>query len=286
MKFWQSLAFVELEQMAELAQFCEELGFYGVSYGDHLVTTKAQVDQYLYTDDGNVFWNPELHWPDPWALTSALAQVTEKLHFMTTIYILPLRDPFSAAKAISTAAYLSNERVVVGAGIGWQQAEFDMVGQNFKNRGKRSNEALEIIRGLMSGDMFEYHGNYYDFAAVKMSPAVRKPVPILIGGYSEAAMRRAANQDGWMGVSHEEQELYPLIDQLNAIRQQLGTHDKPFDIWSGIKNPQADTYKRLADAGVTMVNGTHFFIDGKPQPSSIDYKKQQIESFAKRFLNP
>ena len=75
MKFWQSLAFVEMEQMPELARFCEELGFYGVSYGDHLITTKDQVDEYLYRDNGNVFWNPETHWPDPWVTVGALAAV-------------------------------------------------------------------------------------------------------------------------------------------------------------------------------------------------------------------
>ena len=98
MKFWQSLAFVEMDQMVELATFCEELGFYGVSYGDHLITTKDQIDEYLYQDSGNILWNPETHWPDPWVITAALAQATTRLHFLSTIYILPLREPLSAAK--------------------------------------------------------------------------------------------------------------------------------------------------------------------------------------------
>ena len=101
MKFWQSLAFVEMEQMIELAQFCEELGFHGVSYGDHLVTTSEQVDEYLYRDNGNVFWNPDTHWPDPWVVTAALAQATTRLEFLSTIYILPMRDPLTAAKMVN-----------------------------------------------------------------------------------------------------------------------------------------------------------------------------------------
>jgi alkanesulfonate monooxygenase SsuD/methylene tetrahydromethanopterin reductase-like flavin-dependent oxidoreductase (luciferase family) len=88
MKFWQSLAFVEMDQMVELATFCEELGFHGVSYGDHLITTKDQVDEYLYQDSGNILWNPDTHWPDPWVLTAALAQATTRLHYLSTIYIL------------------------------------------------------------------------------------------------------------------------------------------------------------------------------------------------------
>ncbi|MCG8413646.1 MAG: LLM class flavin-dependent oxidoreductase, partial [Pseudomonadales bacterium] len=166
MKFWQSLAFVEMDQMVELAQFCEELGFHGVSYGDHLVTTKTQIDEYLYTDSGNVFWNPETHWPDPWVMTAALAQATTKLHFLSTIFILPMRDPLSVAKALSTAAFMSDNRVTLGAGVGWQKAEFEMVGQDFHTRGKRADEMLEIIPKLMSGGMTSFSGKFYEIPKV------------------------------------------------------------------------------------------------------------------------
>ncbi len=175
MKFWQSLAFVEMDQMVELARFCEDIGFHGVSYGDHLVTTKDQVDEYLYRASGNIFWNPDTHWPDPWVVTAALAQATTHLQFLSTIYILPLRDPLSAAKALSTAAFLSHDRVTLGAGVGWQKAEFDMMGQDFHTRGKRTDEMLEIIPRLLSGEMTEYHGTYYNIPPVKMSPGTRKP---------------------------------------------------------------------------------------------------------------
>lgn len=285
MKFWQSLAFVEMEQMVELAKFCEALGFYGVSYGDHLVTSQEQVDEYLYRDSGNVFWNPETHWPDPWVLTAALAQATSQLQFLSTIYILPLRDPLSAAKALSTAAYMSGDRVTLGAGVGWQKAEFEMVGQDFHTRGKRTDEMLEILPKLLSGEMTEYQGKYYQLPAVKMSPAVKKPLPIMIGGYAPAAMQRACRFDGWMATSHDEQEIYPLIDTLNTIRKQQGSENKPFDIWTGVKNPADGTHQRLAEAGVTMVNGCNFLTaDGRTTLSSIDDKKRRIESFAKQFL--
>jgi probable F420-dependent oxidoreductase len=285
MKFWQSLAFVEIDQVVELAQFCEQLGFHGVSYGDHLITTQEQIDQYLYQDDGNVLWNPDTHWPDPWVLSAALAQATTTLEFLSTIYILPLRDPFSAAKAISCAAALSNDRITLGVGVGWQKAEFDMVGQDFHTRGKRTDESLTILRSLMSGDITEYHGEFYDFDAVKMSPGTRAPVPILIGGYSAAAMRRATGQDGWMAVSHEEQDIYPLIDQLQAIRREHDDAERDFDIWTGVKNPGPDTHVRLAAAGVTMVNGTNFLNpDGKTALSSIDEKKRRLEDFSSQFL--
>ena len=285
MKFWQSLAFVEMEQMVELAQFCEQLGFHGVSYGDHLVTTAEQADEYLYRDSGNIFWNPETHWPDPWVVSAALAQATTTLEFLSTIYILPLRDPLNAAKAISTAAYLSNNRITLGVGVGWQKAEFEMVGQDFHTRGKRADEMLEILPRLMSGEMMEHHGKHYDIPAVKMSPATTQPVPIMVGGYAPAAMRRAAGQSGWMATSHVEADIYPLLEQLHAVREEAGNADKPFDIWTGVQNPGDGTHERLAQAGVTMVNGCNFLAeDGRTALSSVDEKKRRLESFATQFL--
>ncbi len=284
MKFWQSLAFVEMDQMVELAICCEEHGFHGVSYGDHLVTTKDQVDEYLYRDSGTIFWNPQTHWPDPWVVTAALAQVTTRLHFLSTIYILPLRDPLSVAKALSTAAFMSHDRVTLGAGVGWQKAEFDMAGQDFHTRGKRADEMLQIIPQLLSGEMMEFHGTYYDIPPVKMSPGTRKPLPIMIGGYAPAAMRRASRFDGWMATSHTEEEVYPLLNTLNGIREEQGRADKPFDIWIGVKNPGDGTHERLAAAGVTMVNGCNFLNDdGRTALSSIDDKKRRIEAFAQQF---
>lgn len=286
MKFWQSLAFVEMDQMVELARFCEDLGFHGVSYGDHLVTTAEQVDEYLYRDSGNIFWNPDTHWPDVWVVTAALAQATTTLNFLSTIYILPLRDPLSAAKAVSTAAYLSGDRVTLGVGVGWQKAEFDIVGQDFHTRGKRADAMLDIMRQLMSGEMTEYNDEYYQLPRVKMSPGTRVPVPVMVGGYAPAALRRASRQDGWMATSHEEKEIYPLLAALEAVRVEEGNADKPFDIWSGVKNPGDGTHARLAEAGVTMVNGCNFLReDGKTALSSIDDKKRRLEAFAKTFIH-
>lgn len=288
MKFWQSLAFVEVDQVIEVAKFCEEAGFHGVSFADHLVTTKEQVDEYFFREDGNIFWDPKTHWPDPWSLASALSQHCERLHFLSTIYILPLRDPFSVAKAVSTAACLSNNRITLGVGVGWQKAEFDLVGQDFHTRGKRADEQLSFIPQLMRGEMTEFHGKHYDFEPLQMSPGTKKPVPIMVGGYAPAALRRAANYDGWMATSHTEDEIYPLIKQIQQVRAEninVDDNDKTFEIWSGVKNPDKDSFQRLANAGLTMTNGTNFLdASGKVVPTTLDDKKRKIEKFAKDFL--
>lgn len=284
MKFWQSLAFVELDQLMECAKFAEQLGFYGVSFGDHLVTTQEQVDEYLYTKDGTVFWEPQTHWPDPWVISAAIARETRHIKFLTTVYVLPMRDPFTVAKAISTAAVISGDRMVLGIGVGWQKTEFDLTGQDYHTRGKRCDEQIAVIRKLTSGEMVEYHGEFYDFKPLMMSPGTSKPLPVFVGGDSAAAFRRAAQNDGWLGLRYTEEQIPPLLDKIRVARAEQGDLDKPFDIWLAPLMPKEDTYKKLAEQGVTMVNGANFFVDGKLLPSTLDFKKKRMEEFAKRFL--
>jgi len=284
MKFWQSLAFVELDQIIECATFAEELGFYGVSFGDHLVTTKEQVDEYLYTKDGTVFWEPQTHWPDPWVMTAAIARETKQIKFLTTVYVLPMRDPFSVAKALSTAAVVSDDRVILGIGVGWQKTEFDLTGQDYHTRGKRCDEQLDVIRKLTTGQMVEYHGEFYDFKPLMMSPGTKKPIPVFVGGDSAAAFRRAAQHDGWLGLRYTEEQIPPLLEKINAARKAQGDMNKPFDVWLAPLMPKPDTYKRLEAIGVTMVNGANFFVDGKLVPTSLDFKKKRMEEFARMFL--
>ena len=152
MKYWQVMALVDMDELPVLARKAEEFGFEGVALADHLVTFETQYQAYDYSQDATVLWYPETHWPDPWVEIGALSQVTTALKFMTTVYVLPMRDPFSAAKAIATAARLSDNRVVLGAGIGWQKSEFDLAGHKFADRGNRTDEMLDIIARLMAGE--------------------------------------------------------------------------------------------------------------------------------------
>ncbi|MFN8627643.1 MAG: TIGR03619 family F420-dependent LLM class oxidoreductase [Candidatus Binatia bacterium] len=282
MKFWQSLAFVELEQIIEVARCAEDLGFYGVNFGDHLVTTKEQADAYFYTKDGRVLWEPHTHWPDPWVLIAALARETTRLRFLTTVYVLPLRDPFSAAKAISTAAVLSDNRVMLGIGVGWQKAEFELTGQAFRERGRRCNEQIAVMRRLFSGEMVEFHGEFFDFGPLMMSPGTSRPVPVLVGGDSPAALRRAAQNDGWLGLRYTEEQIPSILARLQAARRAEGRLDTPFEVWLVPLMSGPGMYTRLEEMGVTMVNGANFFVDGKVVPTTLDFKKRRMEQFASR----
>ena len=125
-----------------------------------------------------------------------MAAVTERIRFFTNVFVLPMRNPFPVAKQVATAAALSGGRVSLGVGMGWCEEEFDLLEQPFAGRGKRADEQLEVLRKLWAGGWVEHHGDHYDFPRLEMSPSLDAPVPILVGGISDAALRRAARHDG------------------------------------------------------------------------------------------
>ena len=285
MKFWQCMALVDMDQLPTLCQKAEELGFEGMSIGDHWITFESQYQAYDYSKDSAVLWYPETHFPDPWVAIGALSQVTTRLKFMTTVYVLPMRDPFSAAKAISTAIRYSNDRVVLGVGIGWQASEFALAGQAFENRGKRADEMLDIIQRLMTGEVVDYHGQFYDFPKLQMSPGITKPVPILVGGRSPAAYRRAARFDGWIGAQYRPEEIPPIAAALKTERAALGKADAPLEIQVNLYDYSADTIKRAEDSGVTQIHKSAWLDEnGRASRMSLEDKIGDMERFAERFI--
>jgi alkanesulfonate monooxygenase SsuD/methylene tetrahydromethanopterin reductase-like flavin-dependent oxidoreductase (luciferase family) len=204
---------------------------------------------------------------------------------MTTVYVLPLRDAFTAAKAVSTAAVLSGNRVALGVGVGWQRAEFDLVGREFHGRGRRADEQIEVMRKLMSGHMVEHHGAYHDFAPLQMSPTPSEPVPIYVGGDSRAARRRAARHDGWLGLQYEEDRIAPLVQEVRRLRAEAGRNADPFEVWVAVRDPERDTFRRLEEMGVTMTNGVSFLVDGRVAPTTLAEKQRRMKEFAARFLS-
>ena len=286
MKFWQVMAMTDMDQLPVLAKRAEELGFEGITLGDHLVTFATQYQPYDYSKDSRVLWYPETHWPDPWVQIGALSQVTTKLKFLNTVYVLPMRDPFNAAKSISTAARLSKDRVILGAGIGWQEMEFRIIGQNFHNRGKRTDEMLTVMRLLMSGEMVEFHGEYYDFEPLQMSPGVNRQVPFMIGGYSPAALKRAARNDGWVGAQHEIEDLEAIVKTLKQERAALGkTEADPFDIILALCKPTSEKFKRAEDLGVTSIFRDAWLDEnGRASVMTLQQKLDDMEKFAAQYL--
>ena len=287
MEFWQSIAVTEMDQLIELAQLAEEVGFAGVSVADHLVKPLEIRSRYPYSEDGEPFWEADEPFPDPWVLIAALAAETSRVRLMPYIYVLPLREPFSVAKAVSSAAVLSGDRVVLGAGVGWMQEEFELVEQAFAARGRRTDEMLEVFEKLMSGAPVAHEGEFYNFDPVQMSPVPNRRIEVRIGGHSPAALRRAARHDGWVGVTYQPEELEEIVATLHEERVALGRGDQPFDVMLGHYSTRADAdeYARYRDAGATSFHVPPWRYRGE-EKFSFDQKRRSLEVFAERYIVP
>lgn len=221
MKYWLNAGFLGVDQMIEVAQAAEELGFAGITLPDHLFLPEQIDSQYPYSDTGDITWSVDAPWPDCWVAIAAMAQATQTLRFTTGVYIGPLRDVCSLAKSVGTAAAFAPGRVACGLGAGWMREEFDVVGQSFGTRGPRFDEMLDVLPLLWSGNVVEYHGVHIDLPPLRMRPAA-PGVPIWIGGNTGPALRRAARSDGWIGTYTDLEDVRRMIGVLRAKREQTG----------------------------------------------------------------
>lgn len=286
MRFCQSLMFASPDQWAELTCHAEEVGFDQVALSDHLFYPETLRSSYPYSPDGVPAFEADTPWPDVWVMTGALAALTRRISFVTNVYVLPARNPFVVAKAVGTAAHLSGNRVQLGVGAGWMQEEFDQLEQPFKRRGARMEEQIEVLRTLWQGGMVEHHGEFYDFDRLQMAPAPTEPVPILIGGHSEIALRRAATiGDGWVGVLYKRDELRGYAARLQELREEAGTAGKPFEVLTAINDalPTPEVQAELEEMGVTTLLTSAWILQGKMN-ASLDDNKRALDSFAESYI--
>lgn len=288
MKFCQSLMFAPATDWVELTRCAEAVGFDMVALSDHLFYPERLESIYPYSDDGRPAFAPDQPWPDVWVVTGALAAVTERIRFTTNVYVLPARNPFVVAKAVGTAAFVSGGRVQLGVGAGWMREEFEALEQPFARRGVRMEEQIEVLRTLWGGGMVEHHGEFYDFDRLEMAPAPGHPVPILVGGHSERALRRAARiGDGWVGVMYGLDELRVYVERLQGYRREYGTADRPFEIQAAVVDrlPTPDVCAELDRMGVTTLITSAWMIAGLTF-ASLEENTAALERFAADYIEP
>jgi probable F420-dependent oxidoreductase len=276
------------DDWVELTRVAEAAGFDQVSLSDHVFYPDKLGSSYPYTDSGRPIFPPDTQWPDVWVMTGAMASVTERITFSTHVYVLPARNPFIVAKAVGTAAHLSGGRVLLGVGAGWMREEFVQLEQPFERRGARMEEQIEVLRTLWRGGMVEHHGEFYDFDRLEMAPAPAQPVPILIGGHSETALRRAARVgDGWMGVYYGVDELIPIVERLQGYRAEYGTAERPFEIQASVVDrlPSPEVCAQLEQVGVTTLITSAWMMEGL-QFASRDDNVRALERFGETYIAP
>ncbi len=279
------MAFSDVDHYVAMARRAEECGYGGIAVCDHVAMPGLIESRYPYVPDGKPFWEPTVDWPEPWSAISAMAAVTERIRFVTYVYIMPLRHPVTTAKAVATAARLSGNRLSLGIGLGWMREEFEALGMSFKARGARTEEGVEILRKLMSGELVGHEGAHYSFEPLRIRPVPDRPVPVLVGGVSEKALERAARLgDGWMSVSHGFEELTGMISKIEEGRKAAGRDGLPFEVFGACDEVRGvDGYRRLEEAGVasTPVLPWRYYGD---DDESLDGKLAAIERFADDVL--
>ena len=295
MRFHQALTFLPTAQVLPLARACEAAGYQGVYLSDHLFNPRDLRSRYTYSSrpDGLPEWEKETAWPDPMCVFSALSSVTERLTLTTGVYVAPARDLITVAKTVGTAAVLSGDRVRLGVGTGWCEEEFALTGQDFATRGRRLDEMIGALRALWQGGWVEHHGAFYDVPACQMEPSPSRPVPILAGGHSKPALRRAATLcDGWIAAgAYQEDEAWAHLGALRTALEVAGRTLEGFTVYLSLAvAPDLDLYRRFEEAGVTdLVCAPWLFAripPGTDEAGRLAARTAACERFAEAFVAP
>jgi alkanesulfonate monooxygenase SsuD/methylene tetrahydromethanopterin reductase-like flavin-dependent oxidoreductase (luciferase family) len=205
------------------------------------------------------------------------------LRFVTFVVKLPIRHPVMVAKQASSVAVLTENRFLFGVGTSPWPEDYDLLDVPWEHRGARMNECIDVIRGLIAGGFFEYHGKVFDVPAVKMSPTPTQPVPILIGGHGEAALRRAAVMgDGWMHGGGNPADLPGLLSRLAELRVEAGRSSEPFETHViSLDAFTVDGVHRLEDQGVTdVIVGFRWPYVTGPDTEPLQTKIDSLRRFA------
>lgn len=248
--------FPDLAGAMRMVKLAEAAGFDSVIAVDHVVFPHSYTSVYPYAPGGRLPGGPGGPLPDPLIWMAAMAAVTTRLRFMTGVIILPLRNPMVLAKQVATLDALSGGRVELGIGVGWLKEEFEALGVPFEKRGKRSDEYIAVMRKLWAQDGVSFRGEFVDFHEVSSNPKpLQGKVPIVIGGHSEAAARRAGRLgDGFFPSIGAQVDTLPLFDVMRRAAEAAGRDPRAIEIMAGgpdllpgsAKDPRAAIEERAA----------------------------------------
>ncbi|WP_101758946.1 TIGR03619 family F420-dependent LLM class oxidoreductase [Oceanicoccus sp. KOV_DT_Chl] len=275
------------DQYVPLSIGAEERGFDGVTMPESICYPKEATSQYPYNADGSREFLESVPFIEPLLLSAHLAAVTTKLTFTTSVVKLAIRQPAIAAKQLSSLAVLSNNRFKFGVGISPWEEDFEIAQIPWAKRGKRMDEMVEIIRGLMGGDYFGYKGEIFDMPEIKLCPVPSQPVPFLIGGHSKPALKRAALLgDGWIAAGADLATTKSYIDEINTLRKEFGRDHLPFEMSAmGAEAFSADGIRQLEDIGVTEVTvGFRNVYEQEPDDKSVAEKLAMMDWYANEVI--
>ena len=288
MRFHYAESMTPIANYLPLAQAAEANGYSGFAMPDSLIYPKASGTEYSYTEDGGREFLENKPFIESFILATAIGVATTKLEMTTNVVKLPVRPPLYSAKLAASVAAITGNRFNLGVGLSVWPEDYQVMGVDYDKRGKRFDECIAIVKGLCTGDYFEFHGEFYDLPPVKINPAPSKPLPILVGGHSDAALRRAAQHDGWMFAGGRPGELESLLEKLRGFRAEAATADKPFRIFAtDMGAVGGDAVKRHEDLGITdmvVIFRNVYAVEEDRQPLSD--KIDDLKRFADSVIAP
>jgi probable F420-dependent oxidoreductase len=270
--------------LLDLVRAAEDAGFDSLWLGEHVFHPQEYTSVHPGHEVKQHHTGPivqeNTHLLDPLVTLAAAAATTERIRLATGVFVLPLREPLLVARAAATLAEISGGRFVLGVGAGWLTEEFDALGVDFRKRGRRLDESLAVLRACLGGGPVEHHGDIFDFAALEMTPAP-VDVPLVIGGNSDAALRRAARSgDGWFSSGTPDfEEAVRLRDRLQGLREELGKKAEPFETVVRIEGADPQDVRRYGAAGFDHV--VIWADQVWPADGSLDEKRTRLTQAAR-----
>jgi probable F420-dependent oxidoreductase len=238
-----------------LARAAEDAGYDSFVVPDSICYPEVSDTTYPFNPDGSREFLEDKPFLEPFSIIPAMGAVTERIRFVTFVVKLPIRHPVLVAKQMTSTAVLTDDRLVLGVGTSPWPEDYEITDVPWARRGRRMDEMITVMRGLTAGGFFEFHGEIFDVPSIKMCPTPRRPVPILIGGHHEAALKRAAvDGDGWLHGGGDPADLPGLLERLANLRKEHGTEDKPFEVHViSVDAYTPDGVRRLEELGITDV---------------------------------
>jgi probable F420-dependent oxidoreductase len=270
-----------------LACAAEEAGYDSMVVPDSICYPQDAQSRYPFSPDGTREFLEDKPFLEPFSLIPALGAVTRRLRFVTFVLKLPVRNPVLVAKQATSTAVLTGGRLVLGVGTSPWREDYEVLGVPWAGRGRRMDEEIAIIRGLAAGGYFGYQGEVFRFPPVKIAPVPARPIPILIGGHGEAALRRAARAgDGWLHGGGDPAELPGLLTRLAGMRAEEGTAERPFEVHViSVDGYSVDGVQRLEAQGVTdVIVGFRWPYETGPDTEPLGDKLGKLRRFGDEVI--
>jgi probable F420-dependent oxidoreductase len=274
------------EYIATTAKAAEERGFACYWAPEHVVLFSQYESKYPYTQDGRLAMRAGSGVLDPFLVLTLVAANTKTIRLGTGICLVPQRNPVYTAKQVSTLDFLSGGRVDFGIGIGWQKEEFEAVGVPWPRRGPRTDRYIRLMRDLWTKPEIEWDDEFYRMGPTLCDPKpVQDPLPVLVGGDSDAALRRAARiGDGWFGFDHDPSSVKERVGKLGGYLEAEGRSLRGFRVLISpyTRRTDAAMVEQYAEAGadeLVLIGGAR---DAEGMVRVLDELAESVVEPAKR----